>query len=270
MPRHRRSRSRRSRAPAGSSKTSIKLRKPTARTQQKQILSLARRVTSNRRDIGLSRDVQMHTIEHAMHVGTTNAYQSFSCNMPSLLTPCFGVIESGARYKQTLFQFNYTVDYTPYPNAFKIVLFFVRPKTTKVVKEVGLADSPTLTDLRLGVDYIDNEAGVIYFNPKLWHIDAVRKHDVLPIVTPSSVSGGAPWFGAQNAIRGKVRLPPVLNLNSRTGPWKTTVQSTELPPSQRQFMVMFSTNAVIVGSPVSLNLNCLSKGYSSGFIQAPV
>jgi len=137
--------------------------------------------------------------------------------------------------------------------------FIVRPKTQKVVNEVGLSitdngivpSAANPNPLVAGTDY-SYEGGIALMNPKRWHIDKMWKMQIRPELAPFSQPGTPPQAVTNqvtnaNMVRRSHTMKNPMYINSRTGVW-SLVEPEQLVPSKRAYLLIFNNASNTVGT----------------------
>lgn len=262
---HRRHAGRRNpRGRSSTSKSAILYKKPTATTQQRQIASLAAKVNRNSRQIRAQRYLVQHQIQFEEQGLTRPAgyapYNAWSLNNIAFMQQIFGdpAEALGGKYTGKKMRLDFNIDIGKSTRVTNFTAFIVRPKTQKVVNEIGIAQNNTLSPtgpnpnpLLDGTDY-SYEAGLALMNPKRYHIDKVMKLQIRPQI--AQIYSGTPpapvnYVTQDNRVRRTVTLKNPMYINSRTGDWKTTTEPWELPARMRSFLVIFDDTPAVATPP---------------------
>lgn len=253
----------RKRKRGGATKASIMYKKPTARTQQKQIAALAAKVNRNNRAIRAQRYLVQHQTKFEEQPLTRAPglapYNAWSLNNIPFMEQIFGDPEEakGGKYTGKAMRLDFQLAIGKSTRTTNFTAFIIRPKTQKVVNECGIAQNNTLSPsgplpnpLIAGTDY-SYEGGLALINPKRWHIDKMMKLQIRPQIAPF-YQGTPPVptniVTQDNKVRRSVTLKNPMYINSRTGDWKTTTEPWELPARMRSFLVMFDDTPPTTGT----------------------
>lgn len=243
-----------------SSKKSITVRKPTANTQKKQILSLANDVNK------LSRKVRNNSYE-VMHHKTISSSLVAPCQVLNINSPSFfsgnpvfseATESRGGKYTGK----GLTVDFKLYPNTegenVDVTIMFAYPKNQKVVVEAGGATSSTMSTLVSDVDYVGIN-GQYFMNKKRWNVVKTYKMATLPRIDAITVGQ---QINPTTKNRRNFRSKNKLRINNRTGLWNE-VDDWEINPNQRLSMFVFNNNATVLEGAPWVDANILYTGYCS-------
>lgn len=241
-----------SRHKSATSTKAIISRKPTAKAQQSQILSLKKKIDKNSRLLEGVRYRVTHTTRLAMNVDAPSAatpYKVLALNAPSNMTQIFSAPDEseGGKYNydrkgRTHMTLNIVSNNEPTPLPLQI--FIVSCKNAKVALSVGINVATTTFNLINGTDYVNNLANATYMNTKRFNI---HKHWMVNLSPIQALSSGVPaqWQGDLHPIKRTYSMKNPLVLNNRTGVWSSTPDE-GVNPSQRLFMVVFNNN---IGTP---------------------
>lgn len=246
---HRRRRS------SSSTSKQIKYRKPTAKTQQKQLLSLEKRVRMNSKHIREERYLAQHSLKIPTDtlgvVPGQGPYNSWAFSLPQFWQQVFGNPGDvlGGRYTGQKVRIEYNIHPGKNQSNTDITIFIVRPKNTKCAFDLGLATgsnfdpSPTTPNPMTPGTHYSNQDGVSIMNPKLFHIDYVAKHTVLPqlVQVQPSPPGTTPinHINQIKPIRRVIHMKNPIKINNRQQDAMVT-DTVALRPNQRIFLVAFS------------------------------
>lgn len=235
---------------------SIMYKRPTARTQQYQIARLSRAVQLNERRIRAQRYLVQHNMKwEAQEFNQPSGYapyMAWGLSKPPFMNQIFGDPEEakGGKYTGKTMRIDFQISVGKSTKVTNFTAFVVRPKSQKVINEVGLSISdtrisPSSTDpnpLVSGVDY-SYEGGIALMNPKRWHIDKMWKMQVRPDVGPF-YSTGTPQTVTNlthnaNMVRRSYTCKNRMKINNRTGVW-SDVSAQQLATSQRAYLIIFN------------------------------
>lgn len=239
--------SRRSKTSAASNKAIIS-KKPTAATQQKQILALNQKVNDNSRKLSGVRYKVVHKTRLAMNItaaSTAVPYRVLSLNAPSLMSQIFSAPNEaeGGKYNwdnkgRTHLQFNIVSNNEPTP--LPIQIFLVSAKNSKVALECGLNSQPPTFTLQSDRDFVNNIGAATFLNLKRFNVHKHWSINLSPVQTMQT-GPAAVWQGDLHPIHRKHSMRQLLKLNNRTGVWSNTPDN-GVNPSQRLFMLVFNNN----------------------------
>ena len=267
---------RRSRSRAATN-TKIRYKRPTAKTQQSQILDINTKLNTVQRQIRGIRYKVQHTYHSGGIIQATAAqpFTAYALNNPSQMGQIFSAPGEAAGGKYNFdsagrFYLNYNITSGKEPSPMNLTVFIIRPKTAKVAVSAGInvpiaPNAPPLTLLN-NTDFTQT-LGICMINTKRWHIDYHAAVNTSPIITSINQPGAptpAPlqnWQGDLHPIRKHYKGRNVLKLNNRTGIWSDT-QDHAVNASQRQFLVIFNNNLNTQLSP-NIAFQCLWTAYTS-------
>lgn len=254
----------------------VMYKRPSARNQQVQIARLAAAVRTNQRRIATARYLVQHktsyptqSIQNPTGYGL---YQAFSLSNPQFMTQIFGDPEEakGGKYTGKTLRVDFQMSMGKSTKATDMTAFIIRPKTQKVVNEVGLNATANITPtaanpnpLTSGTDY-SYQDGLALMNPKRWHIDKMWKLQIRPDVAPFSAGGAPPQqitnlVSQDNMVRRSFSMKNPLYINSRTDVW-SAVNPQDLAPRQRAFLIVFN-NATPLATPTSPPVGPTIEGF---------
>lgn len=237
---------------SATSTRAIVSRKPTARTQKTQILSLKKKIDHNTKLLAGVRYKVTHTTRLAMNVDAPSAAQPYKVlplNAPSNMTQIFSAPDEaeGGKYNwdskgRTHLTLNIVSNNEPTPLPLQI--FIVSCKNSKVAVSTTINTAGATFNLIPGVDYVNNLANATYMNRKRFNI---HKHWMVNLSPILALSSGVPaqWQGDLHPIKRTFSMKNPLRLNNRVGNWQGTLDEA-VNPSQRLFMIVFNNN---IGTP---------------------
>lgn len=248
------------------SKAAIMYKRPTARTQQAQILALAKKTASNSRKISGLRYQISHQRNVNSSLSTFTTFEAVALAAPSAWRLIFSSEEEAKGGKYTGGSMYY--DLIMQPNGCKkrvnMTIFFASPKTQKVVVETGGATSQTCSNLTNGTDY-EFLNGQALLNQKRWTVHKMHRMAVMPIVTTEQgavINTTHVNSQKENRRYGYLKNPVKINNRNPQETWKDTADW-EINPTQRMHMFIFHDISTAFDTAPRVTLGCVFKGHSS-------
>ena len=281
MPYARRRYSRKGNYRRTASNKSIAIRKPSARTQKQQILSLNKKINAVSKKVsGLTYKVMHHRSWNDVqlyHQTANKPYMAFTLNDFGSWTEVFGqgndTSDSGKyiNYKTTI-----DMDITPKfeEEMCTFSVFFCTPKNQLVVSSAGGAQVFGVEDLEERQDYvIIPGTGQVMMNKKRWNVVKYLRLKTQPIYTKAD--GPIPPQEASyvNATRNNRRVFSIKNNIKVTNRqqvsgqqqfanWKA-VRPYQLNANARLMCFIFTDNAYAIDGAPTLNMGVLHQGVVS-------
>ena len=261
--------SRTSARPASRAATNRKIltRKPTAKNQKYQLLSINKKVNKLQRYV--SRNAYQVQHRHFIQTSLANFIAPVVCmNLisPSFLTQCFSesTESRGGKYTGTWLKIDYQILPHTQPENIDCTVFFVTPKNQKVVVEAGGATTSTLETLDTDVDYIKLAGtGQVLMNKKRWNIHKVHRISTQPLVTATAQEA---IINVTRANSRSFTMKNPLKINNRTGLWNA-IADWEVAHNQRLHCFCFNNNIATVPGPQitspQISFNILMSGFTS-------
>ncbi len=250
------------------SKAAIMYKRPTARTQQAQILALAKRTASNTRKINGIR----YQVSHARNVNSslsaTAQYEAIDLAKISAWRLIFSSEEEakGGKYTGTSMYYDLILQPNGCKKRVNLTVFFASPKNQQVVVETGGATSSTCSALVANTDY-EFLNGQAMMNTKRWNVHKMHRMTIMPIVTTevgtiTNTTHVASQF--ENRRYGYLKSRVKINNRRPTETWKD-VADWEMNPSQRMHMFIFNdiSGGSLWDSPPKVSMGCVWKGHTS-------
>ena len=247
------------------SKTSIALRRPTARTQQRQLLALAKKVKSNTRKINETRYqvAYKHSVSGPF-VGTD--FDVSALVAPSNWTLVWSSQEEakGSKFAGTSMFYDLLVKPGRCEKRVDVTIIFATPKNQKVVLETGGGSATECNTLIANVDYTFIN-GIAMMNDKRFTIHKTHRMTVLPVVTQEV----DPTTGAstihnnsqrENRRTGWFKNPLKVNNRLPLQTWKD-INDWAVTPSQRMHMYVFHDTQP--GTQPEIEATFMMKGFTS-------
>lgn len=245
----------------------IAYKPPTARTQQKQLLALNKKVNDNTRKLEGIRYKVTHKSRLVLNIEATATvpYKAIPINAPSNMVQIFSAPNEsqGGKYNwdrkgRTHLEFNIVSNNEPSP--LPIQVFVVSAKNSKVAAELGMNSLPGTFNLVNNRDYVNNIGAASFMNRKRFNIHKHWRINLSPIQTMQT-GPAAVWQGDLHPIHKRFSMKNPLVLNNRTGFWDTTPDN-GVNPSQRLFLVAFNNNQTTGSYPI-LNGLIVHTAYTS-------
>lgn len=252
---------RRSHKSSASSKKAIRYKKPTAKTQQQQILSLSRKVNLNARHIATQRYLAQHVVKYSSSPLTALTgfapYRAFALNVPVTMNggQVFGYgtdVTPGGKYHGVSTRVEFNIHPSKQVKTVDLTVFLVSPKNQKVAVDCEIYEAGTSLDpstatpnpMTAGLDYSVN-SGLCIMNDKRWTTHGPKngfRIQVQPLTT--LIAGTAPGTTTnqiqnQKKIRKVIYCKNPLKINNRNGAWHE-VTNYQMTASQRMFLVCFT------------------------------
>lgn len=247
------------------SKAAIMYKRPSARTQQAQILALARKVSYNSRKIAETR----YQVAHKHNV--SGPFVGTDFDVSALIAPSnWSLVWSsqeeakGGKYSGSSLFYDLLIKPGRCERRTDVTIVFASPKNQKVVIEAGGGSATECNTLIANIDYTFIN-GIAMMNDKRWTIHKTHRMTVLPLVTQevdpttgtSTIHNNSQrenrrtgWF--KNPLRVNNRLP--------LQTWKD-IQDWQVTPSQRMHMYVFHDTQP--GTQPEIEATFMMKGFTS-------
>ena len=247
------------------SKAAILYKRPTARVQQRQILSLSKQVKGNTRKLaGIRYEVAHKHLVTGSFVGTD--FDVSALVAPSNWTLVWSSQEEakGGKYRGASMYYDILVKPGRCEKRVDVTIFFASPKNQKVVIEAGGGQATECNTLIANVDYTFIN-GIAMMNTKRWTVHKCHKMTVMPVVTQEidPTTGTSTMHNnsqRENRRSGYFKNP--LNLNNRLPlqTWKD-VNDWQITASQRMHMYVFHDTQA--GPQPEIEGSFIYKGFTS-------
>lgn len=234
-----------------SSQKSILTKSKSAKSQQKQILDLSKRVSKNSSILrGVTYKVT-HATRLALPITGTvgQPYRAIFCNNLSDMNLRFSAPEeaTGGKYNfdgRGRFHLRFNITSNTEPTPMPLSIFLLSPRNTKVALSAGMTVPGTAFNLINGTDYANN-LGITHMNTKRWILHRSWTNiNVLPIQTMQT-GPAAIWQGDIKPIQKSWSMKNHLKINNRRGTWNDPAAGStneSVNPNQRVVLVVFNNN----------------------------